>query len=149
MGPRSHADERVVVAGALRAPDLNRDVLAAFDPAAFAWVGHRWLYESAVRLWKARRKVPCDLPAVWDDLKRRGQLADLGPGVRAWGAVFVEVYESDPTGAWCRGAAGRVTDLYRRRVYLARLRKLTSDAADGRMPADHLKAAIAELARTA
>lgn len=118
--------ERIVVAGVMRAPDLNvrrvRFILKASD---FCWVHHAWLYEKCLERWQSHRECPIRLDVIYSEIVKlighRINRRDFGRNV---GLTLWNIYDCDPTGAWCMWKARRVSDLAERRrvIHAARVR---------------------------
>lgn len=97
--------ERLVLCGALKAPDLTLAPLIerGVTAEAFGVHCHRLVWTAVVDLLTSWCDV--DLVSVYDLMRWRKQLPELGPRPGLW---FAEVWEEDPTGAWALGAAEKV-----------------------------------------
>jgi replicative DNA helicase len=127
--PHDARAERIALSGLLREPGLNRRAFALLAPADFHEYPHRILYAAVYDLWvDFAREV--SLPAVYEELRARGQLAELGINPALY---LADLFDADPTGFGCRRAAGRVRKLAKRarrivaaRETLGRLLKVTT-----------------------
>ncbi len=129
------AAERIVIAGLMRAPDLNvkrmKGLLCSTD---FAWVHHAWLFDTCHTMWKVRKQVPLPLDVIAIRIYRL-TLRDNGIDAKDFGhnigSVLADIYESDPTGAWCVGKSRIVRSLAERRRIIHAAEVRIRDAVDG------------------
>jgi hypothetical protein len=125
--------ERIVLAGLMRAPEVNAVKLRGrVWPADFGYQVNGWLFAQCLDLWRDVKATPLDLGALFGRLATLTgpglSRADFGPRPAVW---LWEVYESDPTGAWCGWAAGKVRNLAERRRIIHAARVRIRDAEDG------------------
>jgi replicative DNA helicase len=68
----SQEAERIVLAGLIRAPELNakhaKRMLKASD---FAWPHHAWLFDSCLWIWKDAKATPIRLDLLYQIAERR------------------------------------------------------------------------------
>lgn len=137
--PLPHDDhaERVVLSGILREPHPNRRAFGELGVDDFYAYAHRLVYDAALSLWQAFE--PVGLVEVYEELRRRGVLADLGPNPAAW---LADVYETDPTGFDCLHAAAELKRYSLRRSVVLRATEMMVDARTGRLSNDEYAAML-------
>lgn len=125
--------ERIVIAGLMRAPDLNVNrVRSIVNKSDFSWMHHQWLYGKCLELWYSHRHVPVRLDLIASEvLELRGSRLnrwDFGPDPCR---CLLDIYQSDPTGIWCLGNAKQVRELAERRRVVQAARIRIRDAING------------------
>lgn len=132
---RDTGAERVVLCGAVKAPEDNLPALLAMGvcESAFSDYAHRLVWSACVDLWGRWAEV--SPLSVWWHLTKTGGLADLAGDHKPWkyAALWLaELWDEDPTGAWAVPAAGDVLRLAARRGAAHRAMEVVRDAIAGR-----------------
>jgi replicative DNA helicase len=137
--PAACAAERLVLCGALKAPELVLPRLwdVGLCRAHFGWHCHGLVWDAVVALATTGRGE-VGPHAVLLYLKARGQLADLGPRPACW---LLELWGEDPTGAWAVPAAHEVVRAAARRAAIHRAREILRDAYAGCRETDYYRRA--------
>lgn len=140
-GVRDERAERLVLCGMLKEPELVMPRLAemGLEAADFAHHAHGLVFESLTEL-AGTGDGAVGPYRLWEWLRARGELAELGADPAAW---IADVWGEDPTGAWAVPAACEVRRLAVRRRAVAWAWELISDAAAGRMSPDDPRLAAA------
>ncbi len=125
--PHDARAERIALSGIIREPHANRRAFALLRATDFHEYPHRLVYAAVYDLWvDFAREV--SLPAVYEELRARGQLVELGRGnlTALWLADLVypkrKTFRFDPTGFHCLRNVRKVRRLAKRarRIVAAR-----------------------------
>ncbi|VTR92161.1 replicative dna helicase : Replicative DNA helicase OS=Singulisphaera acidiphila (strain ATCC BAA-1392 / DSM 18658 / VKM B-2454 / MOB10) GN=Sinac_0836 PE=4 SV=1: DnaB: DnaB_C [Gemmata massiliana] len=131
--PRNHAAECAVLGGILRDPESLHDVLAAVRPEAFYLDAHRRILTAIVGL--VDRGIPVDLVTLFEELKRRGHVEDVGGS-----AYLVGLWETTPTAANVVYHAKLVHEAFQLRGLIHAANEILRDAYNPTGPAAELLA---------
>lgn len=140
LPPHSAMAERGVIGGALRWPAALDDVTPLLAADSFYDYRHQCVFRAMADLRAAGK--PVDTVTVFEELRRRGQTADVPA------AYLAELWDEVPTGANVAYHAGIVRDRHLARSLIHFAGELARDAQDGAQPAEDLLGA-AELALSA
>lgn len=105
--PHNEQAERRLLAGLLREPQLVTEacIRHGVTEGALYFHTHRLVWDAAWSLIDSGA-VP-DLVGVWQVLVCRGQERELPHPPALW---LAELYDADPTGAWCDWACGLILE---------------------------------------
>jgi replicative DNA helicase len=145
LHPHNEDAERRLLAGLLREPLLVTEACIRhgvkeehlyFHPHRLVW-GAAWsLIHSG--------GVP-DLVGVWQTLVCRGQQRELDP--RAPALWLADLYDEDPTGAWCDWSCELIREAATRRDLIHRANEVLRDAYDRVREPEFYRRQLASLAR--
>ena len=116
---------------------------ASHSAADFYIHAHRLVFDAAWSLVESGG-VP-DLVSVWQTLVCRRQERELDP--RSPARWLADLYDADPTGAWCDWACEVVRWHADRRAAIHRAREVLRDAYDGVREPEFYRRQLASLAR--
>lgn len=140
LPPCAPAAERALIGGALRWPACLDEVAGLVAADSFYDYRHQCVFRAMAALREAGK--PVDTVTVFEELRRRGQTADVPA------AYLAELWDEVPTGANAVYHAGIVRDRHLARSLIHVAHELARDARDGVQPAEDLLAQ-AELALSA
>jgi replicative DNA helicase len=137
--------ERRLLAALMREPVPASEacVRHRLTAADFYVHAHRLVFDAAWSLVESGG-VP-DLVSVWQTLVCRRQQRELDP--RAPALWLADLYDADPTGAWCDWACEVVRWHADRRDAIHRAREVLRDAYDGVREPEFYRRQLASLAR--
>jgi replicative DNA helicase len=133
--PHDRHAEQAMLSAMLVDSGCIDDITAELTAEDLYFDAHQKLYRAVVELVNGGK--PVDLVSVREELRRLGQLDDIG------GDVFlVEVFDTVPTAANAVYHAGIVRGMAVRRRAIRYAHEILRDAAEGRQPANDLLASI-------
>ena len=141
--PHDRGAERRLLAGLFRAPAASAD--AVFDHGVteddLFFHPHRLVW----RAWWELVGCGADptLANAYLALRAAGTLPDLGPNPALW---LADLYDADPTGAWCRWACAAVRRAAARRRLAHRATELLAATLDGTLSDAEVAALAARVA---
>ena len=150
LPPHDELAERRLLAGLMRCPELVCP--ACLDAGAS---GESLYFHSHQIVWAAAWDLVgrgCDTgPAdVFDAVRAAGLLGELG-GANGWAGRpalwLAELWDEDPTGAWCYDSLIRVEDCRVRRDLIHRANEVLRDAYDRVREPEFYRRQLASLAR--
>ncbi|QJW93098.1 replicative DNA helicase [Frigoriglobus tundricola] len=131
--PQNLEAERAVLGAILRDSDVLADVLAVVRPEAMYFDHHRRILTAAVDI--AQRGAPVDLVVLYDELRKRKWLEDVGGET-----YLIELWEAVPTGANAAYHAKLIADAALLRSLIHSANETIRDAYSPTAPAEDLLA---------
>lgn len=123
LPPHNRKAEQSVLCGIFRVNEQYDEVARKLSPEDFYFDAHARIFHAMGNL-RAENK-PLEMVAVLEELKAQGRAEDIGGA-----AYLAELWEIDPTGAYCQQHAEIVRDKASRRRLLALCNEISRDIVD-------------------